>query len=126
MLDVELSQLDSAVSELQAQLCDGLVAADILDLTSGISLAGFNANPAATAMFPLMADQINKMLEGIAYPELNRFFLLDLHSDHSLVVVRSGDDLLATLLIDNTKTTLGVLLGVAIPRALANIDAARR
>ncbi len=126
MLDVELSQLDSAVAELQGQLRDGLVAADILDLTSGISLAGFNSNPAATAMFPLMADQINQMLEGIAYPELNRFFLLDLASDHSLVVVRSGEDMLTTLLIDNTKTTLGVLLGVAIPRALGNIEAARR
>ena len=41
MLDVDPSQLESAVADLQSQLRDGLVAADILDLTTGISLVGF-------------------------------------------------------------------------------------
>jgi hypothetical protein len=126
MLDVDPSQLESTVTDLQSQLRDGLVAADILDLTTGISLVSFNANPQASALFTLMTQQVNKMLEGIMYPGLNRYFLLDLHSDHSAVVVRSGDDLLVTMLIDNTKTTLGILLGVAIPKALATLDAARR
>ena len=35
MLDVDPSQLESAVADLQSQLRDGLVAADILDLTTG-------------------------------------------------------------------------------------------
>jgi hypothetical protein len=126
MLDVDPSQLESAVSDLQSQLRDGLVAADIIDLTTGISLVGFNANPQSSALFTLMTEQINKMLEGIMYPGLNRYFLLDLHSDHSAVVVRSQDDLLVVMLIDNTKTTLGILLSVAIPKALATLEGARR
>jgi hypothetical protein len=126
MLDVDPSQLESAVANLQSQLRDGLVAADILDLTTGISLVGFNSNPQSSALFTLMTEQINKMLEGIMYPGLNRYFLLDLHSDHSAVVVRSGDDMLLVMLIDNTKTTLGILLSVAIPKALAALDGARR
>lgn len=126
MLDVDPSQLEHAVHDLQSQLRDGLVAADVLDLTTGISLVGFNANPQASALFTLMTEQVNKMLEGIMYPGLNRYFLLDLHSDHSAVVVRSGEDLIVTMLIDNTKTTLGILLGVAIPKLLATLDAARR
>lgn len=126
MLDVDPSKLESTVTDLQSQLRDGLVAADILDLTSGISLVGFNANPQSSALFQLMTEQIDKMLEGIMYPSLNRYFLLDLHSDHSAVVVRAGDDMLLLLLIDNTKTTLGILLSVAIPKALAALEAARR
>jgi len=74
MLDVDPSQLESAVADLQSQLRDGLVAADILDLTTGISLVGFNANPQSSALFTLMTEQINKMLEGIMYPGLNRYF----------------------------------------------------
>ena len=66
------------------------------------------------------------MLEGIMYPGLNRYFLLDLHSDHSAVVVRSQEDMLLVMLIDNTKTTLGILLSVAIPKALATLEGARR
>ena len=126
MLDVDPSQLESAVSDLQSQLRDGLVAADILDLTTGVSLVGFNSNPQSSALFTLMTEQINKMLEGIMYPGLNRYLLLDLHSDHSAVVVRSQDDLLLVMLIDNTKTTLGILLSVAIPKALATLEGARR
>jgi hypothetical protein len=80
MLDVDPSQLESAVADLQSQLRDGL----------------------------------------------NRYLLLDLHSDHSAVVVRSQDDLLLVMLIDNTKTTLGILLSVAIPKALATLEGARR
>ena len=126
MLDVDPSQLESAIANLQSQLRDGLVAADILDLTTGISLVGFNASPQSSALFTLMTEQINKMLEGIMYPGLNRYFLLDLHSDHSAVVVRSQDDMLLVMLIDNTKTTLGILLSVAIPKALATLEGARR
>ncbi len=126
MLDVDPSQLERAVSDLQSQLRDGLVAADILDLTTGISLVSFNANPQSSALFTLMTEQINKMLEGIMYPGLNRYFLLDLHSDHSAVVVRSGEDMLLVMLIDNTKTTLGILLSVAIPKALATLEGSRR
>lgn len=126
MLDVDPSQLERAVSDLQSQLRDGLVAADILDLTTGISLVSFNANPQSSALFTLMTEQINKMLEGIMYPGLNRYFLLDLHSDHSAVVVRSGEDMLLVMLIDNTRTTLGILLSVAIPKALATLEGSRR
>lgn len=126
MLDVDPSLLDRAISDLSAHLRDGLVAADILDLTTGVSLAGFNANPQASALFALMTEQVNRMLEGIMYPGLHRYLLLDLHSDHTAVVLFSGEDLLAMVLVDNTKTTLGILLAVAIPRALATLAAARR
>ncbi|MHB1010204.1 MAG: hypothetical protein ACYC1E_13390 [Propionibacteriaceae bacterium] len=126
MLDVEWSQLERALADLQSQLRDGLVAADILDLTTRVSLVSFNANPEASAQFVLMTEQLNRMLEEIMYPGINRYVLLDLESDHSAVVVRSGADMLLVMLVDNTRTTLGMLLAVAVPGALETLAAARR
>lgn len=126
MLDVEWSQLERALADLQSQLRDGLVAADILDLTTGVSLVSFNANPEASAQFAQMTEVLNRMLEGIMYPGINRYVLLDLESDHSAVVVRSGPDMLLVMLIDNTRTTLGMLLAVAIPGAIETLAGARR
>ncbi len=38
MVDVDPSQLERTVADLTAQLRDGLVAADILDLTRGVAI----------------------------------------------------------------------------------------
>lgn len=126
MLDVDPRELDRTLEELYGHLGDGLVAADVLDLTTGISLVSFNSNPATSVTFALLTDHIQQMLEHIMFPELNRFFLLDLYGDHCAVVARSGEDMLMTVLIDNSKTTLGMVLAVAIPTAVSNLDLARR
>ncbi len=125
MLDVELYKLDQAVTELQQHLRDGLVAVDILDRTSGLSLASFNSN-SASQLFPMLADTVSNVLDTAGFPALNRYLLLDLEGGHWVLVLRAGDDMMATLLLDSAKTSLGMLLGVAVPKALENIEAARR
>ena len=63
MIDTKL--LDLAVQDLRNVLRDGLVATDIWDRIDGLSLAGFNQQPVAVALFTRITTELESSLVAL-------------------------------------------------------------
>ena len=124
MIDVELDKLEEAVAYLEKTLKDGLMATDIWDRGTGLSFAGFNAQPEAVALFNVLTDEVATTLEGSAFPGLGQYYVLDMEGDAMVVVIRHKDDLMHGILMNSAKVNLGVLFGMALPKVTRLIQEA--
>jgi hypothetical protein len=122
MIDTKI--LDSAVQDLRNILRDGLVATDIWDRSAGLSLAGFNQQPVAVALFTRITAELESSLADSNFPPLARYYLLDMEGNHTVAVINHGP-LLQGMLVDNKRANLGILIAVAIPRMIDTITRAR-
>jgi hypothetical protein len=122
MIDTKL--LDSAVQDLRNVLRDGLIATDIWDRIAGLSLAGFNQQPVAVALFTRITTELESSLTDSQFPPLARYYLLDMEGNHTVAVVNHGA-LLQGILVDNKRANLGILISVAIPRMLETVARAQ-
>ena len=120
MIDVDIAKLNSAIETLRGLLKEGRNGADIWDPDTGLVLAGYNSQPEASALFNQMTTEINDVLSGASFPELNRYYLLDLKANN-LAVIQVHDGMMSGMLLDSTKVNLGVLISVAIPKYAAAI-----
>lgn len=124
-MNLDIAKLEAAIEDLKGVLKDGLMAADLWDRQTGLSLASFNAQPAAVALFTQVTNDLASALSTAGFPGLNRYFLLDLDGDSSVLIIRHGNDLLGGLLLNNKKANLGLLLAVALPRTLETLGKAK-
>lgn len=125
MLDIDVAALEKTVSEAKDVLKDGLIAADIWDRETGLSLAGHNPQPEAVALFNQLTNELSATLAGSGFPALNRYYMLDLEGDNTVVVQKHRDDLLSGMLLDATRVNLGILVSVVLPRMSKGIEGAR-
>lgn len=123
MIDTKLLEL--AVQDLRNVLRDGLVATDIWDRSDGLSLAGFNQQPVAVALFTRIITELESSLSDSSFPPLSRYFLIDMEGNHTVAVINHGS-LLQGVLVDNKRANLGILISVAIPRMLEAVAKAAR
>jgi hypothetical protein len=122
MIDTKV--LDLAVQDLRNILRDGLVATDIWERSAGLSLAGFNQQPVAVALFTRITTELETSLSDSGFPPLARFYLLDMEGNHTVAMINHGI-LLQGILVDNKRANLGILISVAIPRMLETIAKAK-
>ena len=122
MIDTKL--LDLAVQDLRSVLRDGLVATDIWDRTDGLSLAGFNQQPVAVALFTRVTTELQSSMADSNFPPLGRYYIIDVENNHTAAVINHGL-LLQGMLIDNKRANLGILISVAIPRMIEAVSKAR-
>jgi len=122
MIDTKI--LDSAVQDLRNVLRDGLVATDIWDRTAGLSLAGFNQQPVAVALFTRITTELESSLLDSNFPPLARYYLLDMEGNHTVVMINHGS-ILQGILVDNKRANLGIVVSVAIPRMLEAVTRAK-
>lgn len=122
MIDTKI--LEAAVQDLRNILRDGLVATDIWEREAGLSLAGFNQQPVAVALFTRITTELETSLADSNFPPLSRFYLLDMEGNHTVAVLNHGP-LLQGMLVDNKRANLGILISVAIPRMIETVGRAR-
>jgi hypothetical protein len=125
MLDINIDILEKTVADAKAVLKDGLLSTDIWDRETGLSLAGHHPKPEAVALFNQLTAEMSAVLTGSGYPSLNRYYLLDLEGDNTVVVQQHGTDLMSGMLLDATRVNLGILMSVVIPRYTSGIAEAR-
>ena len=124
-MDINIDKLETAVQDLKNMLKDGLLATDIWDRSTGLSLAGHNPRPAAVALFSETPNTLINTLSDAGFPGLKRYFFLDLEGDHVVMIIRHGTDLLQGILMNSQKVNLGLLLSVALPKMLTSVEKAR-
>lgn len=123
-MNIDNKAIELAVQDLKNVLRDGLVATDIWDRASGLSIAGFNQQPVAVALFTRITTEMESSLTDSQFPGLGRYYLIDMEGNHTVVVVNHGD-LLQGMLVDNKRANLGLLISVAIPRMLDAVTKAK-
>ncbi|MEN9373322.1 MAG: hypothetical protein RIR79_874 [Pseudomonadota bacterium] len=124
-MEINIDKLEAALQELKSTLKEGLLSSDIWDRASGLSLAGIESQPAAVALFTEVTNNLASTLAESGFPGLNRYYFMELAGDHIVMVIRHRDDLLHGILMNSKKVNLGILLSVAVPKALASVEKAR-
>jgi hypothetical protein len=117
------SKLSKAIETMKENLGGGLLGSDIWGTTDMISVAGFNPNPSACAVFGQIIASTNKSLKASKFPIIGRYFLIDLTEGQLFLIIPMGDYIWGNL-IDGKKTPLGLLLNIALPQAIAAFEEA--
>jgi len=113
---MDIKKLKNSIEVLKDNLDGALLAADIWMTGTGQSIAGYNSNPQATALFERVTEYMNKALSGAGFPILNEYYMLNLEGN-ALVLVLMFDDYQWGMLVDSSKVQMGLLLNIAIPNA---------
>ena len=120
---MNIQKLNQAIEIVKQDLGNSLLATDIFTTTDGTSIAGFNSQPKAYALFNELTNNLVKSLGNSGFPGLNEYYLLHLKDGH-LVLVLYLLDYQWGFLVDSNKVKLGLLLNIVMPNAReAFIDA---
>jgi len=98
-------------------LDDSLLACDIWITGTGQSIAGYNSNPQATALFERVTEFMTKALKGAGFPGLKKYYMLDLENNATVLVMQFEENYQWGMLVDSSRVQLGLLLNIAIPNA---------
>jgi hypothetical protein len=115
--------LKEAIEVLKEDVGKALIATDIWTTADGQSLAGFNPQPKACALFNQLTEYMVKTLKGSEFPELGRYYILDLAGGMMAIAMPLGDYEWG-MLIDSKNAPLGLLLNVVIPKAIQTFEKA--
>ena len=114
---VNVKKLNEAVESVKDNLGNSLVSTDIFSVKDGQTLAGYNTNPRATAMFTQITLSLQKALKSSGFPLLRKYYLLDLQDDKLVLIAPLGEYLWG-MLVDSSKVQMGMLLNVVLPDML--------
>jgi len=119
---MDIAMLNEAVDVLKEGLRTSLIATDIWIVEDGQSIAGFNPQPEATALFNRITSDMNEALEGAGFPGLGRYYLLDLVDGNKVLVIPMGKYQWGMLV--DSKAQLGLLLNVILPKIIDKFEEA--
>ena len=119
---MDMKKLAIAHDGFRERLGAGLLADDIWGSDS-LSLAGVNSQPAAVALFGEITTRIMRALSDSGFPSLGRYYLFEL-AEKKMVCVMNYKDYQWGCLFDMDKVNMGMLLAIAIPKAVADLQAA--
>ena len=94
-----------------------MLATDIYYTADAQSIAGFNSQPKACALFNRVTNDLKNSLNDAKFPALGNYYLMELEGDNMVVVV-AMEDYQWGMLLDKTKVPLGLLLNVIIPKVI--------
>ncbi|MCX6555920.1 MAG: response regulator [Candidatus Aminicenantes bacterium] len=118
---MNVSKLNKSIEILKENLGGALLAADIFGTADMQSVTGFNSNPAACALFGQIITSTNRALKESGFPILGKYCLFDLVDAKMVVLIPMGDFIWG-MLIDGKKAQLGLLLNIALPKAIAAFE----
>jgi len=113
-----------AIEELKSDLGNALVSTDIWHSKGEAkSLFGDDLQPIMVTLFNEFTRVLKKILDTSSVPGLGSYYLVELENDHVVVVVVFGE-YQQLMLVDMTKTTMGVVISVALPTLLKTLNEA--
>jgi hypothetical protein len=113
--------INRAVDNVVRELGNALISSDVWNINDGESIAGYNSQPMASALFNQITGYINEALEQSEYPKLDRYYILQLKEGKMVLVIPFGE-FLWEMLIDTKKARLGVLLNSTIPGIIRTFE----
>ncbi len=114
---MNVTKLKEAVEVLKTNLGDSLICTAIAMNIDGQSIAGYNATPKFAALIVKIIKVVNDTAKIGGIPEVGRYATFDLQEDRLLVIIPLGEYIWG-ILLDGTKTQMGLLLNIEIPAAI--------
>jgi hypothetical protein len=111
---MDLQKMNKALHNVERELGNALISTDVWNIADAESLAGYNSQPIACALFNQITGYINEALETGKYPKLDKYYILDLQDDKMVLVIPFAE-FVWEMLIDTKKARLGILLNTTIP-----------
>jgi DNA-binding response OmpR family regulator len=118
---MNVQKLNKSIETLKENLGGALLATDIWGTADMQSIAGMNSQPAATALFGQLITTTNRALKESGFPILGKYIIFDLVDGKMVALIPMGDYAWG-MLIDGKKAQLGLLLNVALPKAIASFE----
>lgn len=125
MIDMNFNVLEEGIEATRIALRDSVLSIDIWDRETGLSLVDWRGNPTGVALLSQMSVELDDTLEGSDFPKLKDYFFIDLKDGRALVVINHGDNIFQGWLLDSKKANPGILIGIAIPKAISNVAIAK-
>lgn len=122
---MNIKKLNNSVEMLKEYLGDALLACDIWTTGTGQSIAGYNTQPKATALFEQVTAFLKKALANSGFPTIDKYYMLDCEAN-SLILVLQFDKYQWGMLVDKSKVQLGLLLNVILPNVTEEFQEAAR
>lgn len=112
-------KLDEAIGYLKDNLGKGLLHTDIWMSADGQSIAGYNPQPKAAALFNHVTNQLAGALHSAEddFVELGKYYIVDLIGDHMVICLYFGDYQWG-ILFNKKEAQLGMILNVVIPKLI--------
>jgi hypothetical protein len=114
---MNVTKLNEAIEVLKTNLGEGLLSTAIAMNIDGQSIAGFNSNPKFAALIVKITKVANETAKISGLPPIGKYASFDLEDDKLLVILPLGEYIWG-ILLDGTKTQMGLLLNIEIPAAI--------
>ena len=124
-VEMNIKRMNKITEDLREDLGNALIGTDIWKTDDAESLAGYNSNPKAAALFNEITRMLDKTLKGSEFPGLGKYYMVNLENNMMVVVVKQGD-FQNGILVDLSKTTIGLLINVALPKVMTGLAEAVR
>jgi hypothetical protein len=119
---MDVTKLHSAIDFVKESLRGGLIATDIFTADDGQSLAGYNTQPAASALFARMTAELNGSLKDSGFPTLGKYYLMDLVDGNKVIVVPMNKYQWGLLV--NKDAQIGLITNVLLPKMIDKFEEA--
>jgi hypothetical protein len=114
---MNVTKLNEAIGLLKTNLGESLISTAIAMNIDGQSIAGFNSNPKFAALIVKIVKVVNDTVKISGIPQIGKYATFDLQDDQLLVILPLGEYIWG-ILLDGTKTQMGLLLNIEIPAAI--------
>lgn len=114
---MNVTKLNEAIGLLKTNLGESLLSTAIAMNIDGQSIAGFNSNPKFAALIVKIVKIVNDTAKISGIPLIGKYATFDLQDDQLLVILPLGEYIWG-MLLDGTKTQMGLLLNIEIPAAI--------
>lgn len=118
---MDIKKMNAAINSVERELGNALLSTDVWNIEDGESIAGYNSQPMACALFNQITGYINEALEQGEYPKLEKYYILSLKGDRMAILIPFAD-YIWEMLIDTKKARLGLLLNMTIPNMIDTFE----
>jgi len=124
---MNIAKLKQCMEIMREGLGNGLLAADIYSSRDGQPILALDnkPQPVADALFNNITQMTDNALRDAKFPTLDKYYIMNLKDNKTAMVIPLGEYQWG-MLIDNTKTQLGLVLNVVLPKVLAAFEEARQ
>jgi hypothetical protein len=117
---MDIMKLHSAIDFVKESLRGGLVATDIFTSDDGQSLAGYNTQPAGSALFSKMTRELNASLKDAGFPTLGKYYLMDLVDGNKVIIIPMAKYQWGMLV--NKDAQIGLITNVLLPKMIDKFE----
>ena len=121
---MEIKKFNQALDIIKEVIGDALMVSSIWASIDGQEIISYNPDKlidkgASSALFNRTTEYLKKSLFDSGFPvTLNRYYLMDLTDNKVVIVVQLSDEFHWGMLIDLNDIGLGMVLNIALPKAM--------